>query len=146
MFDFSHKLKNELVDGEIDALEFKIFIKGIEQVFENIKPILDQLAREKAETFGQKSFKFHGATVELREVGTKYDYSGCNYPALSQADLEVKMASEKMKAAQKFLQSLTESVSLNDQDTGEVLTVNPPVKSSTSAVVISFGKGGADAQ
>ena len=56
VFDFSHKLKNELVDGEIDALEFKIFIKGIEQVFENIKPILDQLAREQAETFGQKSF------------------------------------------------------------------------------------------
>lgn len=141
-FDFTHKLKNELCDGEIDALQFKIFLKGIEQVIENIKPLLDQMAREQAEAYGQKSFDLLGAKVELREVGTKYDYTNCNYPPLAEAEIELSMAASGKKAAEKFLQSLTGSISINDSRTGEVLTVNPPIKSSTSSVVITLGKNG----
>lgn len=141
--EFSRQIINELNDGEIEPLKFKIFLKGIEVFMDNIKPTLDEMARDEAEKYGQKQFDLLGARVELREVGTNYDYARCGFPAWERAEVDFKSASEKKKKAEKFLKGLRQSLSINDELTGEVVTVYPPAKSSKSAVVITLGKGGA---
>jgi hypothetical protein len=143
--EFSRQIIQELMEGDIEPLKFKVFLKGLEVFMDNIKPTLDELAREEAEKYGQKQFDLMGSRIELREVGTKYDYSSCGFPTWERAEVDFKAASDKKKEAEKFLQSLKSSLSVNDEVTGEVVTVHPPVKSSKSAVVITLGKGGSNA-
>lgn len=141
--EFSRKLIEELNDGEIEPLKFKVFVKCLETVLANIKPTLDELALDEAEKYGQKSFGLLGAKIELREVGTRYNYSQCGYPEWERAEQKFKEISDRKKQIESLLQAVKKPMSMNDEETGEVVTVYPPVKSSTSSVVITLGKGGA---
>lgn len=134
---FSDQLVFGLQAGDIEPLQFKIFLKGLEKVMENIKPVLDEMARSEAEKHG-KSFEIMGAKVELREAGTRYDYSSCGYPKWERSAAELKAKQEEVKGHEKFLQSLKGSMTIADEDTGEIITIYPPVKKSTSTIQITL--------
>jgi|APGre2960657404_1045060.scaffolds.fasta_scaffold09785_8 hypothetical protein len=133
---FSAQLNEAIENGEIDPLRFKIFVKGMETVFANIKETLDREARNAAEQHGGKEVKVHGATVLLVEAGTKYDYSNCNHPMYSAYQTEEKKYGEMRKALEKTLQSLKGKTIMGDPETGESFEVFPPVKQSTSTLQI----------
>jgi hypothetical protein len=137
--EFSRQIIDELNAGELDALKFKIFLRGIEVFMDNIKPTLDELAREEAEKYGEKSFSLMGAKVELREVGTRYDYSKCGYSKLQHVTTELKTWEDQKKQCEKFLQALSGKTTVVNDVTGEIEDVYPPVKSSKSSVVITLG-------
>jgi hypothetical protein len=142
--EFSRQIIDSLNNGDIEPLKFKVFLKGLETFMDNIAPTLDQLARDEAERYGEKSFTLMGAKVELREAGVKYDYLLCNYPAYSRAVERVQSATAEKKAAEKLLQSIKSETTIVDDVTGEVVTVYPPQKSSKSAVAITYPKGGSN--
>jgi len=137
---FSSLLIEQIENGEIDALKFKIFLKHLEAVMDNIKEPLDRAAANEADKYGQRSFELLGAKVEMRELAVKYDYSHCGYPVWERADVTAKKAAEDKKAVEKFLGSLKEKVSVNDELTGEVCDVFPPMKSSKTSIVITLPK------
>jgi hypothetical protein len=138
--EFSRQIIDDLNQGEIEPLKFKIFLKGLETVMDNVKPVLDELAREEAEKYGTKSFELMGAMIELREVGTKYDYTNCGYSRLQHVTTEMESWAAQKKEAEKFLQSLKGSMTVVNELTGEIETVHPPVKSSKSAMAITLPK------
>lgn len=137
---FSAQLIEGLMAGEIEPLRFKVFLKGLEKVMENIKPVLDKLAREEAEKHGSKSFDFHGVRVELKETGTRYDFSGCGWPERDMIEAERNTWDGKLKECEKMLKTLNGPTTMVDRLTGEIVTVHPPVKSSTSSIQITFPK------
>lgn len=125
-------------NGDVDALNLKIKIKAIENVIETIKPILDKEARSIAEREGAKSFSRLGSTVKLQETGVKYDYSNCQDPKhlkLTESFEAAKAAKEKRET---YLKALDKSETIVDEDSGEIVTIYPPIKRSTSSVVITL--------
>lgn len=125
-------------NGDVNALNLKIKIKAIENVIETIKPILDKEARSIAELEGAKSFTRLGSTVKLQETGVRYDYSLCGDPYhkyLSEKFDEAKANKEKRE---KYLKALDKPETIVDQHSGEIVTIYPPIKTSTSSVVITL--------
>lgn len=133
VYAFSQKLEQELSMGVINPLDLKVYQKSIEKVFENIKPVYDQCAREEAEKYG-KNFTYKGLNIELAENGTKYDYSICKDPVLKRLEEVFEQAKKARDDRQKFLKGIKGSIHVVDEDTGDVVKVFPPLKTSTSGI------------
>lgn len=128
----------ELVEGgSIDPLLIKIWMKEITEALETIKPIADSAALSEAEKYGQKSFEKNGYRFELSEFGTKYDYSGTGHPKWNQLSFKAKEINNELKGVEETLKSLKSSITLVDDDSGEIVTVYPPAKKSTSGIKLS---------
>jgi hypothetical protein len=136
--DTAQLIISAIQQGEVNPLELKLKVKAMESVLETIKPILDKAARDEAETFGAKSFERLGAKVELFEAATKYDYSMCNDDEYKYLLVEQEKLKLKIKKREEFLKSIDGKMTLVIEGTGEVVTVFPPTKSSTSSLKITL--------
>lgn len=136
--NFSDMLLTAINNGEINPLKIQVQLKAIESVIKKVNEseAYKYAIRESAEKYGAKSFEAFGAKVELAEVGTKYDFSNCNH-------LEYNDICEKIKALETDKKSLEMTLKTIKQPTpfviyGEAVEVNPPTKSSTSSIKITF--------
>lgn len=128
----------QINEGELNPLDVKLKLKALEALIKEMSEILDPLARKEAETYGQKSFEKYGAKIELAETGTSYDFTWCNDYELNILNSQKTELDLKIKEREKFLKALSKSMTVVHEDTGEIITINPPVKKSTSSVKISF--------
>lgn len=144
VFEGQIVLASELVlrlqNDEINALDVKIALKQMEQSIEQVKKVADRMAADEAAKYGQKSFAYKGATIELAELGTKYIYDGCGYPVLKRITASKEEAIEAEKAAQNWLKSIKGKTDFIDPETGEVCEVYPPIKTSTTGIKITLAK------
>jgi len=137
--------------GRIEPLKALAAIKAMESI---VKYLTDKSEKNKLQILAvqlqghitdaaskqpEKKFGMYGATFTKTEVGTHYDWSKCNDPKLIELELAAKNASESFKAYQEFLKNVpTKGLEVANSETGEVYTVYPPAKSSTSTVSVSF--------
>jgi hypothetical protein len=136
--NFSIKIISELESGMIKPLDLLKQIKCFEKVIEQTKDTLLKMAREEAEKYGAKSFEYKGVKIELAEVGTKYDYSQCNDFVLAKVSEDLSKLNESKKQRETFLKSLKEPINLVDEESGDVIQVLPPIKSSTSSLKVTI--------
>lgn len=140
---FARTVIEDVEEGRINPLRLKLYIKAMEATIAYIQkgdaamPGIDEAVRNEAEKHG-KSFEMAGVKVELAEVGTKYDYSDCGDTVYERMQAELTALQEKIKQRETLLKAITDPISMNDEKTGEVLTVRAPLKSSTSSVKITF--------
>lgn len=78
--------------------------------------------------------------VGVKEMGTKYDFSQCGHPRLNEIEQEIKRLSEEKKSIEATLKTLKGSMTLTDEETGEIFTVYPPQKRSTTTPVFTLKK------
>jgi len=138
---FSKKYCEELCEGNVHPFDALKMRKNMELFLSNIKPTLDELAREEAEKYGAKEFEEKGLKIILAENGTTYDYSGCNDPVLQDLQIKADILNQRVKERQEWLKTLKEpkSVSYTDEDGGSAsVMVNPPIKSSKSGLKVSL--------
>lgn len=134
---FVEKVKYELEGGYIDPLKALRDVRAIQTALEQIADIAKPLALAEAEKYG-KRFELMGAKFEIKEVGVKYNYENCNdlkYATLKDSEKKIK---EDLKTRDGFLKAIKEKEIIVDDDTGETITVYPPIKSSTTSVVITL--------
>lgn len=84
---------------------------------------------------GEVPRTINGAKLEARETGTKYDYSGD--PVWRQLNATLAECQQYIKDREAFLKALKKPITEVDDD-GEIITVNPPVKTSTTSLVITL--------
>lgn len=133
------KITSELRDGHVDPLQARIFFKIVETVVQASAKATDDLALAEAQKQGQKRFEIHGATVEVKELGTKWYYDKTQDPELAKLMEEFTAIEKKVKDRQKFLQTLPESgMEIVDDNTGEVVRIYPAYKTSTTGLAISL--------
>lgn len=135
--DTSQSIISSIQNGEVNPLDLKLKVKAVESVLETIKPVLDQHARTEAEKYGAKTFEHLGASVELFEAGTKYDYSACNDEQYNELLAMQEVLKEKMKEREAFLKSIKGSMNIVNES-GEAVTVFAPIKKSTSSLKITI--------
>lgn len=118
---------DQVAQGNIDAMDNFLYFKKLEYLAKvGVENSKSYAYGSTYATKGNPYLRF-GAKVEAA-VTTSYDYGLCNDPELTILETNAKVATEALKARQKFLQGLTKSFTQLDEDTGEVNTINPAVK------------------
>lgn len=86
-----------------------------------------------------KSFEFNGSKMEIKETGVKYDYSKCGDPAWDGFESLLSEIKETQKEREKFLKSVpAEGIEIVNNETGEVIKVYPPSKTSTTSIAVTL--------
>lgn len=122
--------------GDINPVDLHINLKKMEDTIKQIQatPEYMSLVLEEAEKNG-KSFEKQNAKIEIREVGTKYDYSMCEDSKYNDMVAEKEAIDKEIKERQKFLQTIPESGTV-DPETGAI--VYRAAKSSTTSTVVTL--------
>lgn len=124
-------LVNNFDESSKDPLQMLAFVSKMKTMLDTIEKGLTEKSIGELNTYGGKHFAF-GIDFQLSEVGVKYDYSEnvkwvelCN---------EIQALEEKRKGMESFIKTLKSSISLIDEETGEVIKWYPPAKSSTTTI------------
>ena len=131
---------NELLEGRINPMELHIRMKCLEEVVKQLTsmPAYKAIVLDGAEKHG-KSFQYHNAKVDIREVGVKYDYSGCGNGALADLYEKQDAINDAIKDLEMYHKQLpTSGIQVVIQSTGEVETHYPPAKTSTTSVAVTL--------
>lgn len=137
---FVNNIIESLESGEISTLKLHKQVKCLEDLVKQItaNELYKGSVLAEAAHYG-KSFDHLGAKWQVKEAGTKYDYSQCNDPELYQMQQQLDELTEKVKSRQKFLQlAPPEGIEVLDDQSGEVYRLYPPSKSSTTTVTITL--------
>lgn len=128
----------ELVkSGEANALDVSTKLAWIISTCEQARKLIQSDAVDEIEKHNGKT-TVNGAEVIKKETGAKYDYSVCADSEWERCSVEEKSAAEKRKEREKFLKTLTKPLTIANEETGEMETLNPPIKSSQTNIQISF--------
>lgn len=135
---FSDSIIQAVKEGEANPLEVLIQIKALQKVSDRVlKEINDNLLNE-ANKYSETNFEFMGAKIEKAELGTKYDYASCGDTEYEMLDSQMNSLKQRIKEREDFLKSIKQDITLVDNFTGEVVTVHPPIKKSTSGLKVSI--------
>lgn len=130
MLSFVERVQQEVIDGLVDPIKFHALIntlvKGLSEALKANTGNIDIVGEHKA----------YGYTLKPKESGVKYDFSNCGHPAWVTLNQQSEAAKKQMKEIETMLKSLTKPTTMIEDETGEVYTVNPPVKKSTSIIEV----------
>lgn len=135
---FSDQVIQAVQAGEVNPLKIRIWLKTMEEIIERVKKETNEFQLREAEKYPEKSFEYAGAKIEKAELGTKYDYSVCHDPVVEQLECTLESVKQQLTDRQKFLQAIKDPLIVVNDETGEVNTINPPLKKSTSGLKVSI--------
>lgn len=127
----------QVFDGHEDALQLLVGIKAVQKLLDAITERIEESALNEA-LLEAKRFEKFGAKIEVREVGTRYNFDGCQDPVLVRLTEAKKQWSDLEKDRQNLLKTLRGKTELLDTETGEIIHVIPPIKTSKTGVVITL--------
>lgn len=135
--NFAQQITNNLLEGLADPLKVHLQVKCMEDLIKQItsNSVYKDLLVTEAAKFG-KSFEHHNAKFEIKETGVKYDYESCSDPILKDLEDELALLESKIKERHSFLKSIKGTIEILIGD--ELVTLYPPVKTSTTSVTINL--------
>lgn len=134
---FAEGIISEVMEGNANPLNVHLQITAIERAVEIIKERIRDSVVTEATKHG-KTFELMGTKVTVKEAGVKYDYESCGDPTWERLDVDAKKAIQQRKDREAFLIGIKDHETIVDEQTGEIITVNAPVKTSTTTVSVTF--------
>jgi len=122
-----------LDNGEVNPLDLKLAFKAIEDLGKKVKGTLDTHLVEEASKY-TKTFMYKGSEFNTMEAGTRYDYSVCGHTEYNELAAEMIRIDKRMKEIEKDLKGIKGSRTEVNEDTGEIIKLYPPKKTSTTTV------------
>lgn len=120
-------------DGWVDPIEASIMIKKTEAVLDYMKEEIKPLALSK---MVEKSNSLYGVDITKSMFGVKYDYSVCQDPIWDELNLQKIDLDKALKAREAFLKTLEKPKKELIEETGEVVTLYPPIKTGTEGLTL----------
>lgn len=138
---FSNNLINFVLNGEVDPIQAIVKARSF---YDSLKLFVDNSEVKEAvikevEKNG-KCASWNGVTLTLRELGVKYDFSGCNDPIYQSLVSQKKELDDKIKERESFLKNVPEDTTILDENTGEVSRIIPAIRMASYSYVVSFPK------
>jgi len=132
---FGDELLNSVLIGDENPLEIDGRLKALEELINYVRKsdefqeyLLNEAEKEGAKSFERGSFKY-----QVKETGTKYDYSQCGDTILNNLEKNKASIDNKIKVRKNTLKTLNFDSDIFDAETGEKLY--PPSKTSTTKVI-----------
>lgn len=135
--------KEVVLSGDIDPITAFVNIQKMAKAIETYSKDKDirRVTLDALQLYGQKSVTKGDATLEITETGTRYDYSTTGDARIAELYELKKALDADIKEREQYLKSLPSSgVQVVDPDSGEVATLYPPVKTSTTWIRTTFTK------
>jgi hypothetical protein len=136
---FKNDVISRIKSGEVDPIKVHAQVKKMEEIVKalNDDKTYKSYLLDAAEKMGKK-FNAYDAEWVIKEVGVKYIYDMCGDPEIVAMQRTIDELNEKIKARQKFLQTLPgEGMDVVTKD-GELIKVYPPSKTSTTSVAVTL--------
>jgi hypothetical protein len=91
-----------------------------------------------ASKYGKRHERFN-ATLDIRESGVRYDYSKCGDLELLSLYTQLDALNEQIKKREAFIKTIPiEGLEVLQSETGEIITIYPPSKTSTTTVAVTL--------
>lgn len=133
--DLACAIVESVLSGFVNPLDLPVKKKCIEQALEAAlkNPGVQSCIIEEIQKHGK--FANHlGAKLEVIEAGVSYDYSVCKDSHLDLLEIELASKKQQVDDRKKFLKTIpAEGLEILTSQ-GEVLTIYPPAKSSTTTI------------
>lgn len=127
-------IASEVANGTVNPLQALALLKMYETIVTTArKEIMEAAIRERAK-YGKEEANVMGYKITEMEAGVTYDYSGCGDIKWETWDSQMRSAADSRKEREAFLRMLKSPLTLVNEQTGEVYTVHPPVKKSTTTL------------
>lgn len=136
--NFAAQLVSDVTEGVTNPLSLHLQIIAIQKALDIVKEKIKDDVLSEAEKYSQKSFSLNGCEITLKENGVKYDFTVCCDREWESAHSSELMFASLRKEREKFLKTLTKTEVLVHQETGEVIEVHPPIKTSTSGITVTL--------
>ena len=134
---------NEILDGGKDIVQISEMLTKVQLLIKEMKDsseFNDALIYEVTK-FGRGYVTPGGTKMEVGEFGTKYDFSKCGDLIFDQLEQQQKSIDEAVKERKEFLKKVpSEGMQVLDSNSGEVITIYPPSKSSSTSVKFTIQK------
>ena len=134
---------NEILDGGKDIVQISEMLTKVQLLIKEMKDsseFNDALIYEVTK-FGKGYVTPGGTKMEVGEFGTKYDFSQCCDTMFDSLEQQQKSIDEAVKERKEFLRIVpSEGMQLLDAASGEIITIYPPSKSSSTSVKFTIQK------
>ena len=137
VIDLFVETKDQIMSGEQSPLKTAVHLKALEELIKKLRTDeqIQDYTLEEALKEGAKTFKMYGAEIQIKEMGTKYDYSDCNDSLLDSLYCKMNELKTEIKDRENMLKSISEKNPVISPE-GEIL--NRPTKRSKTGVSITF--------
>lgn len=136
-------MKKSLVEGETNPIEAVVKAKSLYEVLSLFLKDDDvkELVVNECSKYGKgETPSFAGAKVQVKETGVKWDYTDCGDPVYDSLVLQMEELKQRMKEREAYLKTITARKTEVDEDTGEIYTVLPPVRTAGISYSITYNK------
>lgn len=135
---FSDQVIEAVHNGEVNPLQVRVWIKTMEEIIERVKKETGANQLREADKWAESKFEYLGATIEKADVKTEYDYVSCGDTVFERLEVDFNTAKQRLDDRKAFLKTLKVPLPVIDEDSGEVVTIKPPVKKSTPGLKVSI--------
>lgn len=124
-------------EGNVSALTAYLFSHVLITKLSELKDLAKEAAITQAERYGKRS-NLLDLSIEIKEAGTKYDYTNCGNQTWIKLSEQIQMLQSQQKSVEKTLKTITSPMTVVDDNTGEITTLYPPVKTSSSTITVKL--------
>ena len=139
--ELSNQLADQVISSVLDdganALKQIIMVKALDSAFTKIKSKLMPYALEEFRLENSKEVDINGYRISEATTGVSYDYSNCNHQVYAKLVNQMADLKEQISDIEQMLKSLKSPMEILDKETGEVYTIYPPAKKSTTTLKLT---------
>lgn len=135
--------KDAIMQGTVDPIIAHVNVQKMAKVIDEYSKDKDvrRIILDEFEKYGAKVITKGDAVIEVAEMGSRYDYTSTNDTKIAELYALRKALDADIKEREQYLKSLPSSgAQVIDSDTGEVTTIYPPAKTSTTWLRTTFIK------
>jgi hypothetical protein len=134
---FAQTIIEQVESGSLDALEVHIRCKALMVALGQVIESIETLTLSEAEKHG-KSFEFKNARIEVKELGSKWHFDKSNDSKYFSIKSNIEKLDIERKDRETFLKSLKQKTSILDEETGELIEIFPPYKTSKTGITVTL--------
>lgn len=136
---FANQIIEAVDSGYYNPIDIHLQLKCMEDIIEVItsNEVFRAKLLEQVEKNG-KGYNYDNAKIEVKEVGVKYNFEKCNDRIMNDILFNLNKWSELKKDREKLLKGISTSMVTVEETTGEVCTIYPPSKTSTTSVAVTL--------
>ena len=136
---FTANVLERIEEGQADPIRVHLQLKAMEEIVKtlNTNERYKELLLDAAQKSGKKFIAFN-AEFSIKEMGTKYDYSQCGDTDLLAMLQSIETINAAVKERQEYLKKIPAAGVQQIDANGEVITLYPPTKTSTTTVAVSL--------
>lgn len=134
---FSDQLINAVKYEGANPLEILIQLRAFEKVSGRVIKEIMENAVTQIDRYNGKT-ELLGNVLERGETGIKYNFEHCGDYVWEQRKSISEAADRQLKEREEFLKALKEPIQILVEETGELQTVRPPLRTSTTSVKVTI--------